>query len=115
MKASGSARCDASPRPYPEEVTRGLLRVTVSKDGRGHERLLPSFETGRAEEARAPPQTRSSVMLIGFAPRKRTTRTLSHIDGARDDRSHIRSVAGRRPQGRLLAPCRCVAGRARGK
>jgi hypothetical protein len=33
--------------PHPEEITRSLLRVIVSKDGRGQRRLWPSFETAR--------------------------------------------------------------------
>jgi len=33
--------------PHPEEVTRSLLRATVSKDGRWEWRLWPSFETAR--------------------------------------------------------------------
>jgi cation diffusion facilitator CzcD-associated flavoprotein CzcO len=39
--------------PHPEDVTRSLLRATVSKDGRWEWRLWPSFETACAEEARA--------------------------------------------------------------
>jgi hypothetical protein len=36
-------------RPHPEEVTRSLLRVAVSKDGSARQfRLWPSFETARA-------------------------------------------------------------------
>jgi len=37
MKPIGSNRYNASHGPHPEEVTRSLLRVTVSKDGRGHD------------------------------------------------------------------------------
>jgi Cft2 family RNA processing exonuclease len=47
MKPIGPTR-----RPHPEEVTRSLLRVTVSKDGsRAGFHLWPSFETARAQES----------------------------------------------------------------
>jgi hypothetical protein len=37
--------------PYPEEATRSLLRVAVSKDATGTILSWPSFETAHAEEA----------------------------------------------------------------
>jgi len=42
-------------RPHPEEVTRSLLRVTVSKDGSGHD-----FACGRPSRRRALRKARAS-------------------------------------------------------
>src|SRR2546421_7721014 len=43
-------------RPHPEEVTRSLLRVTVSKDGSGRDLACGRPSRRRALRKRAPPQ-----------------------------------------------------------
>jgi len=56
MKPIGCDRSDASYRSHPEEVTRSLLHVTVSKDGRGHDFACRRSSRRRAPKKRAPPQ-----------------------------------------------------------
>ena len=53
---SVTRRCEATNQPRPEEVTRSLLRVTVSKDGVKHDSARRRPSRRRALKERAPPQ-----------------------------------------------------------
>jgi hypothetical protein len=61
MRTAGLDPRDENNRPHPEEVTRSLLRVTVSKDGRGHDLNWGRPSRRRALKKRAPPQDEGMV------------------------------------------------------
>src|SRR2546421_8167760 len=86
-------------RPHPEEVTRSLLRVTVSKDGSGRDLACGRPSRRRALRKRAPPQDED----YGCADMIPTSETLHYISA--DHRTHCASTekgrAGRRAPQRL--------------
>jgi len=61
-------------RPHPDKVTRSLLRVTVSKDGGGHD-----FACGRPSRWRALRKARAPQDEDFRCPRRTGAREDGHI------------------------------------